>query len=433
MYVPRKNELRMRQVIKAVRTAKYISQGELARNMPEVFECNQDMISKLELGTYNYSQDFIMAVRTFLGIDWIPILPEERQGYVTRLYNWLDLIVKRDFVAADSMQTQLSAIEFLAEEEELNILYQLFECRLFLETRRQDYGALALARLEDKLDQFTSMQRYHYYYNWGTLYGKKREFDKAAEYYLQAYDVMRHGLKEETGFYYNLAYCLYDQGYATKAIAFLEKAKKAYEGDNNVGMVGHVNNLLGVTYIHVGHLSGAKEALDSYLAQATRDGTSSEIGAALINLGYLYRRDGQLGEALAYLDRAVEHLSEQSNFYLEMLYQKVWCFIEQGSPLRALDDLAKGKELSQGNEKYTALFEALEQVMSAEKEESRIYLEDVAVPFFLKNKWNHIVMDFAEFLAEYYPKRRVPQKYRTNMVEFIYKARQKMMEGGVVK
>lgn len=418
------------EILGQIRKAKGYSQDEVADSI----SCSQSTLSRLERGDPDsFDVELVRDYKVFLGVEFVPLVPSERQGFRGKLHTWLDTIIQKDFENAERIQPQLAAIVYLPHEVELNIFYELFACRLHIERWEYEAANQALAALEGKQHAFTDLHHYHYHYNKGTLCGNQKQFEEAFDHYMTAFNFMKNGLQVDMGIYYNLAFCCYELGRVAKTVMFLEKAQEFYGEADTSALKSFMDNLLAVSYIKIGYLPGAKRLLDKCLAQAKLNDSPNDIGMILINYAYLYRKAGKVADALDYLGRAESYVNKESVFYLEMLYQKAWCYLEMDYPVACKKVVDEGKKLSEGNEELSTYFKALECVLSPDTKASRAYLDTVALPYFLEKNLNHMALEFCDFLLEAYRKQGKGFQARVGrMAEITADVRKVMLEGGVL-
>jgi len=415
--------------IREIRIARGITQDELA----SAASSDSPSISKIENGNLTCSDDLLWEIKKVLRAEEIPLLANERESFMDKLQNWYDVISERKLVKANEMRIGLSAITCLPSEKELNTIYALFECRLFLGLNEIEPAQKILMNIEPNVDLLTDTQKYHYYYNKGTLEIKNARSEEALNFYLMAFNLMKRGLKESHPLYYSIAYCYFRTGSYLRSIAFLEKFREQFSSEQNGLSLFHAENLLATNYIRTNNFQLAKILLDKCHAFAIENKDDVNIGMVLLNYGYLYFMAKNYNKAFEYLNEAKPYLDESGSLYLEALYQKARCMIAMNRFTSCAPLLEDGIIRAKGNETYQILFVSLSRFLTINQIESRAYLEDVAIPFLIKTHNYIIALDYSESLANYYSKKgKGYNGKRLKMVDIAHMLYKKMYEGGVL-
>jgi len=432
----KQDSLHIGSLIKGLREYKGLSQDALAR----MAFSNRSTISQIELGHQDCPYETLLAIKIALDVEILPLRDSERPAFRELLYIWYDVISERDWEAANKARSKLSVIKLIPHDKELNTLFLLFECRLLLGLNELEESKAIIDVFENCLADLSDIQRYHYYYNQGTYNVRCKQHQKALDFYLKSYDLMKCGLEKSVTLYFNIAICYEELGRTALAANFLEEACKLQS-------VGHSNvpefqlyNSLGAIYASTGHLQRAKDLLDKayaialidYKAKANED-TKIRMGMVLINYGYMYHTANKWSRAIEYLDNAILYIPKGNAYYLEALYLKIRSLIGMGNSLACTEMLADGIHQSKDNEVYTVMFEALK-ILISPNEETVKHLDKKILTFLLTNKIFNPALDYAVFLRDFYRAKGRGFKTRAlEMSEIISNILSGMREGGVIE
>ena len=387
--------------IKEIRIARGVTQDELA----VAASSDSPTISKIENGNLTCSDDLLWEIKKALNAEIIPLLEGEYESFLNKLHEWYDVISKRNLIKASAMRNDLSAITCLQSEKELNLIYTLFECRLLLGLNQTEPAQKILATIEPELHSLTDIQLYHFYYNKGTFENKFARYKEALTFYMKAFDLTKKGLKESLPLYYNIAHCYYKNGLYSRSITFLEKARTVFTSDEGTLPMFHIENLLATNFIRINCLQNAKILLDKCYKTVSTTNDKTNMGLVLMNYGYLYIMAKKHLKALDYLNEAETYIDENTDYSLEILYQKARCLVAMNRVTSCAPLLAKGIERTKENELYQSLFISLSHLLSLSQLDSRAYIEDVAIPYFMKTSNYIIALDYTENLENYYRKK----------------------------
>jgi len=425
----KENTLHIGTKIREVRKAKGFSQAELAQNIL----VDQSLLSKIETGTIDCPNELLRAIKKALDVEGLPMLEPERLNFKDKLHQWYDVISERDFVKAREMQKKLSVITFLHTDRELNIFYDLFHCRLLLGENDLEPAKEILDAFEINLNELNDIQLYHYYCNQGTWNIRSGLNSEALDFYLQAYELMKCGLEKCVTLYYNIAICYFRLGRVAQSTTYLEKARELGSGEQKNIPEFAIDNALARNYTQTSYLQGAKMLLDKCYTKALRDNNHENIGRVLLNYGFMYHVAKDWNNAIEHLDSALSYLEKGSLNYLEMLYQKIRCFIETECYSSCTRLLAEGKMLSKENELYSILFKSLAHLTTPNNDKSINYLETKTIPYLLDKKFNYTALDYCDVLRKYYKKKGIGfQTKAYKMAEIICNIREEILDGGVI-
>ena len=421
------------KIIKDLREHRGMSQEALAR----AAYFNRSTLSQIELGNQECPDDILLAIKTALEVESLPLRDAERVEFRDALHKWYDIISERKQDEAKELRAKLSIIKLLPHDKELNILFSLFECRLLLFVNELAASKEILDAFE--IDDLSDIQLYHYYYNQGTYSVKSKHNQEALDFYLKAYEMMKYGLEKNIALYYNIAIAYERLGLVTHSIMFLEEACKIKSTNQSSVPEFHLYNFIGANYARTGHLQRAKYMLDKAHTIALNNYKSDEnastkknIGTIHLNYGFLFRMARKWNRAIEYLDKALTYFDIEHISYLEVLYQKARSLIEMGNTLSCTGLLADGTKLSKDNEVYSLMFEALKIIVNP-NDDSVKHLETNILSYLYENKLVYPSLDYAMFLRDYYKTRRGFKTRSLEMSDVVCSIISLMHKGGVIE
>jgi len=416
--------------IKELREAKGYTQEALA----QATYTDRSMLSQIECGRKPCTDEFINTVKNYFGVAALPFYESERTAFRRKLYRWNSAIAESDWTTVTEMQENLAVIKFIPCERELNLLYNLFECRRLTGTNELKAAKEILDIFESRADELSDVQLYFYNYNQGTYNARSKQYNEALEFYLKAYEIMQFGLEQNLSIYYGIAFCYYKVGKIARSVSFLEKANQIRSSSQNTVSKISIDIFLAANYIRTGHLQRAKIILEECYPDALDHEKKIYLAMVIINQGYMYRKAKEWSIAIEHFARAFEYLNKNGPNYREALYHKIRCLIELERFSSCTELLAEGIELSKGDETYLILFESLRCLISLNSDKSIQYIETIAIPHMLEKNLSYTALDFCKVLkTHFHLKGRGFRKREPKITEIICKIQSEMLEGGVIE
>jgi len=393
------------------------------------------MIGHIERGEAKYNAEKLEMAKEFLGVSGMPLTDIERQGFRNKLYLWRDLIKDHKFDEAKKMQKELSPITILDFDIELNLLYDLFYCRLLMKEGNFDKAREILANIEFPVDEIDGDCLYNFHYTKGVLLFCDGQYKEALEFYNEAMKKLAmNDTVEQKKLNFNTALCYFELGYSFRSIVLLENL---YSSDDKSNINLSIGNTLAICWIRLGFLKKATEILSKcYLVALDNKDDDELIGILLHNHGCLYRKAKDWNLSIEYFDKAFPHFEVGSLTYLENLYQKICSLIESKNYSSCTELISEGKKLSAkvNNEKYSILFETLKHRINLSNNKSCDYVKTVTVPYLLEISDNYRASEYVELLRDRYARVRAGNaKKSLLMSELARKIYIEMLEGGELK
>ena len=401
-------DLSMGEKIKQIRHAKDFTQQQLSDNL----SVTRSRLSQLEKGEDSghgdVSADILMLIKKALNLEALPTTEAQRDGFKADLAKWSDVITASKFEEAKEMRQNLSAITFAPFDEELNAFFSLIDCKLALSLGDISTAEIILDTVADKyLDDLPLEFLGYYYRNKSTVYALRQQHQDALVFMTKAFK-LKPNVKQDIVLYFGMGVRYYKVGYIRRSKMFLEEALKLCANEPGNVWERHIKYELVRNYIGLNDLEDAEELLDKMHKEAKDTGDNQFLCNVLVYYGYMRRVNEYTTSAIGYLNEAMKYADKESEQYLELLYQKVRCYIADGGFTLCKPLLEEGKLLSKGNKHSTIMFESLRHLTTLKKDESVEYLETVTLPHLLNDTPDYpVALDFCECLRKHYDQKSI--------------------------
>jgi len=396
-------DLSMSEKIKLIRHAKNVTQQQLAGNL----SITRSRLSQIEKGDDSghgdVSADTLILIKKALNLEALPLTETQREGFKADLAKWSDIITARKFDEAKEMRQKLSAITFAPFDEELNIFFNLIDCKLTFSLGDISTAETILDTITSKYLVDLSPEYLSYYYrDKSAVCALRQQHQDALAFMTNAFK-LKPNVKEDIVLYFGMGLRCYNVGYIRRSKMFLEEALKLCKDEPGNVWKRHIKHELVRNYIGLKDLEDAAELLDKMHKEAQDSGDNQFLCDVLVQYGYMRRVSGYTPSAHGYLNDAMKYVDKESEQYLEILYQKARCYIADGGFMVCEELLEEGKQRSKGSRHWTILFESLGHLTTLKKDESIEYLETVALPHLLNEVPEYAVaLDYCKFLQKHY-------------------------------
>ena len=387
-------KLGLGEKLKQIRLAKGIKQNVLAKAL----KCSEPTVTRHERHMH-CDADTLKKIKNALGVPKAPLFDDEIIAFRERLYLWRDTMRNRLFDEAKKMQAELSVILYMPFEQDLALLYKLYEVKLAIAEGHAQLATEMLDTLESGLCSASKENLYHYHYNRGVVYMMDKHVEKSLKHFKIAYDLDLGNSIKELALHINLAGCYSDMGMAVRTITYLEREYHVHRDNNKASLMGlKIDNMLAVNYMYTNEESHAMNLLEACLAHARSLDYPLYIGIALHNLGCLYFKKANLEQALEHFNQAFEFLNEHKRPHLENVYQKARCLIEMRQRSEAKKIIKNAIIDAEDSEKYIHLFKSLSHLTTIKQKASYDYLLNTAIPKMLVMYEYQKALDFCQVL-----------------------------------
>ncbi|MCL2752818.1 MAG: tetratricopeptide repeat protein [Defluviitaleaceae bacterium] len=394
-----------------------ITQSDLAAGalLPE------KRVTRVENGKDYYKEDEIKPVKEFLGIAGMPLTVFECETFKGRLYIWRDVMRERNIKKAKEMQVGLQNVVRLDPcDNDLPILYRLFEVSLLVAENKMDVAKEKLDFLESIFGRMNTEHLYSYNFQKGFYYATKDDFENALIYYRKALNIRKNTKDilpdDEERLYYSLAVCYTEIEQPSRAIAFLGEMPKSIFGNKETALSLGVDILKAINLYKIGLPDEAEYILNNCFSHATSAEDEFYIGLSLHNLGRVHRYSKNWEKAIEYFGKALNHFEENTYLHAWALYYKIRCMMET-TKLNDLErELIKIAKSLENNDNYTIFLETLRYSIYLNRSMSRYnptavdYIENVAIPYFIKDNSRLEALDCYSLLERLFIKNRQQKK-----------------------
>jgi len=411
------SQLTPSQKIKALREATNCIQEDLAKALG----CTKSKISKVENGDGEYNNDDIIAAKRFFGVEKAPFTKKELMDFKQLLYKWRDLIKNRRLVEARKRQEDLAAVTRLPFEPDLSMLYRMFEIKLILMEAVEMKANVALA--EERLlseapliEEATEENQHHYYYNMGSLYVYKADFEISLAYYRKAQSLESYAYKEDISLNVNIAQCYSMLGKYVLAIGMYEEAYPLLDHNRSSAARTYIDSCLAINYVRVGQVPRAKRLLDKCLSEELSMDNIFHLGLAYHNYGCACWKSKDYEEAISYFNRTDEYFEVGSKLYIENAYWKVRCLIHLKKNSEARILISKVKPYIEGNKHGLLIFDSLSHLLTINEDASLDFIEMETIPYLVEKYEYFRVLDYCYVLEDKFTK-RIYNGYKKRLIE----------------
>jgi HTH-type transcriptional regulator, quorum sensing regulator NprR len=265
--------------------------------------------------------------------------PKTLQLLCERLHISIEEENKKSELVKHKLDIFYETMERLNQEKAAHFLKELQECKEYVHCTDMIYlYELYMLRYYLLLDDFSafekSSQGIHKYlskftpfeaYVWNLLqaiyYGKKEQFSQAL-LFLTKIEAQAEQYQARISEYYYFRSALHGHlCHYSLSIHYAYKALHVFQQTNNLLRMVHIKMILAVNFIYIGEFEKGKEKLGHTLSDAEMLQDTETKALSLHNLGFLYYRQGKLGESLDYYSQALQHKEKNTaSYYITISY-----------------------------------------------------------------------------------------------------------------
>ena len=395
------------EIIKTIRNAKGITQVDLAN----LLSYDPRKIMAIEAGKEDYTPEDIHKVKEYLGIQGMPLTYKERVIFIKKLFRFRDIIPDDRFDEIKALYEELlPVLNFECFDPELALYFRLFEVIMLV---RQ--GEVSKAKEEmsfftpDKVEEMNPRHLYHYYCNQARFLHIDHELKKALKLYKKALKLTKNhegfSRAEIDKVNANVAVCLSSLCYPNSALMFLSRVN--YEDENSHYSL-NADSLIAVNYARIGEYEEAQELIDETLIRAKSAGNKLYTSLSLYYFGIIYIFSKTWDKGIERFDEALGLFEKDSFYYMWSIYYKIRCLIEKRD-FNAADKILKETEALFSTSDYLQIhfnflyhFRIISKSITNLKTESAEYIENIAIPYFLKIQSKYEAIRACELLIEHY-------------------------------
>jgi len=358
-----------------------------------------------------YSKEQAQSLVDFLciGPNEAVLSKEDAEKYKSLLSTWRKHINEGKLGSAVKLleNHSLDEITYLPFEHNLIMLYKLFDIKFIMAQRNFDLADKLLGAVEVR--RLSPENRYHYYYNMGSLHIHKKRYDLALRYYTKANET---GFEDEQEYqqslHFNLGLCYSKIGSYLRAILSFEKTDNLIKREGASFFPMYLDNSLGMNYIRIGELHLAKKRLSSCMRYAEALENKKYMGASLHNLGWLCLKEKNYDRAKDYFKRADAFFERGEDAFFENLYYSIICLIKTEDFFTRVEiAFAERVAKEYNNKDYEVLYKTLPHLVTLQKEEkesSLKYIKDKTIPALIRNFEYDKAAEYYEALENHFIK-----------------------------
>ena len=422
--MPKSSPLSLGEKIKYLRTAKGVSQENMAR----ITKSSQSTIHRLEQGHAECDADMLATIKKFLEIEDAPLLEHETSVYKHRLHDWGNMITGNRIADANKMQDKLSVILDLPYEHGLCMMFLMWKAQLLTAEHKLLQAEEVMLSADPYMANACDESMCVYYYNMGAIAVYKGDKKNALKHYLRSLDITTDPNSQSVTKALSRIGILYlEMGKPVQAMLYLERAYR--KSDNHTTLLkSQVCTMLATTYLCLGQYSKAKELFDVSLVQTESTNNKTAIALAMSNNSLYNIKVGNYEVGLQLSNQAIKSIQEidkdnkditisnqglgANPMYMLALYNKGLALLKMKEFEQCQEVIEKGQALSEDNEKIAIMFNTLGHLITINESASQEYVENVTIPYFTDSDGleRFFALDMCKELEAYYKKKRAKTK-----------------------
>jgi len=402
--------LSLGEKIREVRKAQGLSQENLAK----AINCTISTVSRIERGQLECTPEMLVGIRKELGVEKAPLLDDERDVFVKRIWMWSDLILARRYDEAKTLQQEMQIIQRLPYEVDLNLLFKMLEVRTLFKDKEISKAAERLDEAAQQKSQMSKETLQLYYRNKGVLASRNYDNKGSIKYFIKAIDIGSEIFKSDLpSMLHNVAICYSNLSKFHYAIAYLERAKNAYIDDRTRSLFSEINVSLAEYYRKTGNLQKSKLLTEETLVNARSMNDNLVIYCCLQNLAQISLEREDFEEAVKQYDGIINFVNDKDDLRQEMLY----LLYGKAYPLfrlKRFDDfekaLSEGLNLTKDFDMGTIMFKSLKHLTTIHEAASQDYIENISIPAQVNANYLTSALRYCDKLEEHYKKKGATKK-----------------------
>ncbi|WP_167555438.1 helix-turn-helix domain-containing protein [Gottfriedia acidiceleris] len=385
------------KIIKFYREKYKLTQEQLGKNI-----CSVTHISKIECGQTKYAPEIINLLSKRLGID-MDLEIANFMNIKYRLLHWHDVIIMQLFEEMDQIYYEFE-MEELIQISEYNDMYQLLRAKYFLAHSKCNEAFKIIKKLQKKEDKLASYERNLLKHILGIYYLTKQEYGKV----IQILKSIDNTVYKNPEFYYHLASAYHTLNSPVLAYYYAEKSHHFFKQINNYLRVIDAEMLM---IIQVQCETLDEEIINRFknLIRSCELCNAPDRKAKILhNLAYEYYRGKNFKEASKYYKDSMSLKDPESLPYLLSLWGYIRSAFEgsYSNIEELIQDAETGLFIAKKNNYnlYIHLFKLLLYLLKSKEKEYYNYLNNKALPMFIKNGFTFLVERSKKELFNYYKK-----------------------------
>jgi len=422
------------KTLKNIRKKHGFTQEEFAKKLG----CTVEQIVAIESNVKPATYIFVTLLRDKLKLHNAPITESERSTLMNGLYNWKLAIDYADISTAKMLQPELEKSVRASYSPSAENFYDLYAADYYRAIGDMKAYEETMATLSQRTDEFSARHLYYYQRLVGARAFVEKRYQEAIKAYKKAEALDKNNEWHDVRFYFGMGMSLSDRGYATRAIAYLEKAKhqamwnKVYNGRRNSRFDVYIDGYLASDLAKIGKIDDALKILDKRLEIEMGKNSEQGMGYTYFSFGRVYYRVKNYDKAIINYDKALLCLDVDSDAYIASLFQKAMSLDASNKKVEASKIAKKGLSITT-DELWKTLFDALAHSTSLyDDPKSSIYLKETLIPKLLDHGQYEVAMYYYKQLSDFYYEEGnsdVALKYSNHAVDINELIRKDLIEG----
>ncbi|PGS51961.1 helix-turn-helix domain-containing protein [Bacillus sp. AFS041924] len=385
------------KIIKFYREKYKLTQEQLGKNI-----CSVTHISKIECGQTKYAPEIINLLSKRLGID-MELEVANFMNIKQRLLHWHDVIIMQLFEEMNQINYEFE-MEELIQISEYHDMYQLLRAKYFLTYNKCTEAFKIIKKIQKKEDKLAPYEQNLLKHILGIYYLAKQEYGKV----IQTLKSIDHKVYKNPEFYYHLAVAYHTIKAPVLAYYYAEKSHLFFKQINNYLRVIDAEMLM---IIQVQGDTLDEEIINRFknlIRSCELCNAPDRKAKVLHNLAYEYYRGKNFKEASKYYKESMLLKDPECSSYLLSLEGYIRSSFEGNSS--NLEELIHDAEVGLFTAKknnytlYVHLFKLLLYLLKSKEKEYYHYLNNRALPMFIKSGFTFLTERSKKELFNYYSK-----------------------------
>ena len=399
-------------------------QRKSRQSLAEHIQSNMQRLDRIErLKNLKYTSEEWPQVKEYLGIVGMPLEESERPSFIESVLIFGEMVSADRMEEAKAMHDRLvPVLNIEIVDPELSWLFRLVCVPYLIKQGKIEEARKEMSFFDNgKVKIMTPRLLYHYYSNKGRLFSLNFDEEKSKEFYEKALDIAQNNegfsRKETYVTIQNIASCYTELCLPNKALLFAKDAQNFH--DRLDFSTVRLDAGIALNYARIGDFKESKKLLTKALARAEAVKSNFFIGLIWYIFGLVHKFSKNWDKAIESFEKALGYHHVNSEYHMWSFYYQIRCVMEKRDFIKAKAMIENIKTLYGDNKEMEIPINYLEHFNTASKgitifrEEIIDYIENVAIPYFIKRHYKYEVIRACELLIEYYRRtRKTQESYR---------------------
>ncbi|GGD00089.1 transcriptional regulator [Thalassobacillus devorans] len=323
------------------------------------------------------------------------------QEVLEDMEHWYSCITSKNDSQMESYYQKLKSLP-LHYYPDLTIWFQLIAIRYFIrkhDTLQAEMSLQKLSAKENKLDRY---QTFYYLYFSGLIDCLKQHYKDGLLNLHEAEEFAKEQGIHDSELLYHLALTYSHISHSSLAIYYSQIAKRYFDQTMNIHRGVDCQVILGINFLRINRYDSAEKVFKDILRISQSINDTQLVGKTYHNLGFLYAEKGELEAALRYYYKALEIKKEYSKGYYSTVLRVIHAHQQRGETGQAMAWVDEVLENDDHEPDTTIQFKLKKLELAGEGDDYYQYINDIALPYFLKVNDKKSINRYCQKAALYY-------------------------------